>query len=109
MDRKEFYTRVATFSPREIDVARLIAQGLSNSQIALRLPRNDGEGHISAGTVKGYIQSLFAKLGVDSRVSVAVLWERFIGGESTPPDRHETEDGVGSRPHMPTLTSPRRS
>ena len=45
---------------REREVLQLIAEGLSNQEIATRL-------FIATGTVKGYVHSLLRKLEVDSR------------------------------------------
>jgi ATP/maltotriose-dependent transcriptional regulator MalT len=45
---------------RELDVLRLLAQDLSNSQIAERLV-------VSRRTVEAHLQSIYAKLGVKSR------------------------------------------
>ncbi len=45
---------------REVEVLRLLAMGLSNSQIALRLI-------LSPHTVNGHIQSIYGKLGLNSR------------------------------------------
>ncbi|MDI6757755.1 MAG: response regulator transcription factor, partial [Endomicrobiia bacterium] len=47
-------------SPRETEVLKLIAQGLSNKAIAKRLAS-------SSSTVKNQISSVFAKLKVQSR------------------------------------------
>ena len=55
-------------SPRELEVLRLMAEGLGNQQIADRL-------FISLNTVKNHIRSIHEKLGVRTRtaaVSVAV-------------------------------------
>lgn len=49
-----------TLSPREIDVLRLVAQGLTNTQIATTL-------FISEATVKTHINHVFAKLDVRDR------------------------------------------
>lgn len=54
---------------RERDVLDLVAQGLSNKRIALRLG-------ISDNTVKFHLQALFGKLGVNSRAGAAT---RAIG------------------------------
>jgi len=47
---------------REQEVLSLLAQGLSNSEIAARLG-------LSTRTVKGHLEELFAKLEIDSRTS----------------------------------------
>jgi len=52
-------------SPREMDVLRLVARGLTNKAIAAQLK-------ISERTVQGHIASLFAKLGVNSRTEAVV-------------------------------------
>ena len=53
-------------TPREREVLELIAQGLSNKQIAGRL-------NLSSGTVKGYVSDIFRKLGVGDRTQAALL------------------------------------
>jgi ATP/maltotriose-dependent transcriptional regulator MalT len=47
-------------SVRELDVLRLIAEGLSNAEIAQKL-------FVSVGTVKVHTRSIYGKLGVNSR------------------------------------------
>jgi LuxR family maltose regulon positive regulatory protein len=47
-------------SDRELEVLRLIAEGLANAQIAARL-------YIEIGTVKRHVNHIFGKLGVASR------------------------------------------
>lgn len=49
---------------RELEVARLVARGLSDKEVAQRL-------HISFTTVRSHLKAVFGKLGVDSRVKVA--------------------------------------
>jgi DNA-binding NarL/FixJ family response regulator len=51
-------------SPRECEVAQLIAGGLSNCQIAESLV-------ISERTVENHVSSILARLGVDTRAQVA--------------------------------------
>jgi LuxR family maltose regulon positive regulatory protein len=51
-------------SPRERDVLRLVAVGLTNEEIAGRL-------FISPGTVKKHTGSIYGKLGVGNRTEAA--------------------------------------
>lgn len=53
-------------TPRELDVMRLIVQGLSNKEIAATL-------HLTEGTVKGYVSHLLSKLNVRSRTRAATV------------------------------------
>jgi DNA-binding NarL/FixJ family response regulator len=51
---------------REIDVARLVAAGLRNKEIARRLA-------ISEGTVKVHLHHIYEKLGVDGRLALSLV------------------------------------
>ncbi len=55
----------AHLSRRELDVVRLVAEGLSNKQIAGRLL-------VSDKTVKNHIANIFSKLDVSARTQIAV-------------------------------------
>ncbi|MDF2558701.1 MAG: DNA-binding response regulator [Microbacterium sp.] len=57
---------LAALSPREQEVARALATGASNDDIARRL-------FLSANTVKTHVKAVLAKLGVPDRVHV-VIW-----------------------------------
>ena len=59
------------FTPRELDVLRLLCEGLPNKVISARLG-------ISPGTVKIHISHILRKLGVTSRLQ-AVIASRRIG------------------------------
>lgn len=52
-------------TPRETDVLRMLADGLSNKEVALQL-------HISEHTVKYHLSSVFGKLGVSSRTEAVM-------------------------------------
>ena len=52
----------------ELAVARLVAQGLSNREVAERL-------FVSPHTVSSHLRHVFAKLGVNSRVGLTRLAE----------------------------------
>jgi DNA-binding NarL/FixJ family response regulator len=51
---------------REMDVLGLLAQGLSNPEIAQRL-------HLAPGTVRNYVSAILQKLGVSDRTQAAVV------------------------------------
>jgi DNA-binding CsgD family transcriptional regulator len=55
-------------SAREFEVVRLVAQGLSNKEIARRL-------HLSVRTVETHVRHLLAKTGVINRTQLAT-WAR---------------------------------
>lgn len=57
-------SRYGMLSPREVDVARLTAEGLSNKQIGARL-------FISERTVDSHVRSILNKLGFNSRAQIA--------------------------------------
>jgi DNA-binding NarL/FixJ family response regulator len=61
-------------SPREVDVVKLAARGLTNAEIARQL-------FISVGTVKTHLGSVQTKLGARNRVEIAAwAWERKLVG-----------------------------
>jgi len=60
-----------SLSPRELEVLRLIAQGLSNDEISKRL-------FLALSTVKGHNLKIFGKLGAKSRTE-AVARARQLG------------------------------
>jgi len=62
-------------SPREMEVASLVAEGATNAQVA-------GSLFISERTVESHLASIFNKLGVDSRLQVA-RW--IAAGQVTSP------------------------
>jgi DNA-binding NarL/FixJ family response regulator len=59
----------ARLTARELDVARLVAQGHTNAQIAAEL-------FVSPGTVKTHVANIQRKLGVRNRVGIAAwAWD----------------------------------
>ena len=53
-------TPLASLTPREIEIVRLIGKGLSRTEIAAELSR-------SAKTIDGHQERIMKKLGIDSR------------------------------------------
>lgn len=66
-------TRLAALTDQERRILALIADGLTNRQIAGRL-------HLAEKTVKNYVSSLLAKLGLESRTQAAVFATRLDAG-----------------------------
>jgi DNA-binding NarL/FixJ family response regulator len=58
----------AVLTAREIEVVRMVANGLRNKEIAERLS-------ITEGTVKAHLRTVFEKLGIDSRTKL-ILYAR---------------------------------
>lgn len=59
-------TLTAELSARELEILKLLAAGLNNSDIAERL-------HLSKGTVQNYVSNIFVKLDVTDRTQAAVI------------------------------------
>ncbi|HET7702817.1 MAG TPA: AAA family ATPase [Candidatus Limnocylindrales bacterium] len=78
---------------REFEVARLIAEGLTNGQIADRLD-------IAPKTASSHVEHILAKLGVTRRAEVAA-WAASVGGaareQPTPGTRAAPAAAVGPR------------
>ena len=59
-------TITADLSERELEILKLLASGLTNTEIAARL-------FLSKGTVRNYISAILTKLDVEDRTQAAVL------------------------------------
>jgi DNA-binding NarL/FixJ family response regulator len=81
--------QAAAFSeltPQELAVLALVAEGLTNRQIAVRL-------YLGEGTVRNYVSSVLAKIGVSNRAEAAAYAVRHNIQEIMPPSRsHKDED-----------------
>jgi DNA-binding NarL/FixJ family response regulator len=58
--------RLARLTPRELEVARAIGEGLSNAEVGARL-------YLSVPTVKAHVSAVLDKLGAANRVQVALV------------------------------------
>jgi DNA-binding NarL/FixJ family response regulator len=63
---------LASLTPQERRILELIAQGMTNRQIGNEL-------FLAEKTVKNYVSSLLAKLGLQRRTQAAVLANRLLG------------------------------
>jgi DNA-binding NarL/FixJ family response regulator len=69
---------LATLTPREREVLGLLAQGLTNAQLARQLV-------VSEKTVKTHVSSILAKLRLADRTQAALFAARVLGGHPRPP------------------------
>jgi DNA-binding NarL/FixJ family response regulator len=58
------------FSPRELDIIRLLTQGKSNAEIA-------GTLYLSVGTVKNYLSQIYLKLDARDRANAILALKRM--------------------------------
>ena len=68
----------ASLTPTEMDVVRLVVDGLANPEIAAKL-------FISRSTVKTHLGHVFAKLAVANRTELAALATQRLAAEPPPP------------------------
>ncbi|MGJ5828247.1 LuxR family transcriptional regulator [Streptomyces ossamyceticus] len=72
-DRAELAELLATLTARELEIAELVAQGLTSRAIADRL-------YVSRRTVETHVSRVFRKTGVSSRTALAALMARRRSG-----------------------------
>ena len=72
-------TARSPLSPRELEVARLVAQGLTNKQIGEAL-------YISERTAENHVRHILVKLGFGSRSQIAA-WSSQELATDAPPTR----------------------
>jgi two-component system, NarL family, response regulator DevR len=69
----------SALTPQELAVLALVAQGLTNRQIAVKL-------YLGEGTVRNYVSSVLGKIGVSNRAEAAAYAVKHNIGEVVPPD-----------------------
>ena len=70
-EKKTFDWGAYEISPKELKVISLVAEGLSNKEIA-------GELFLSEGTVRNYISNILEKMGLRDRTQLAVYYLKAI-------------------------------
>jgi DNA-binding CsgD family transcriptional regulator len=73
-ERKRPSSGWASLTPSELEAVSLVAQGLTNPEIAGRL-------FVSQATVKTHLLHVFAKLGVKTRAELAVVASKRLAEE----------------------------
>src|SRR5262245_57135477 len=71
---------IARLSPQERQVLELLAEGLTNRQIAQRL-------YLAEKTIKNYVTSVLAKMGMARRTEAAVYAARHLEARQQPPEQ----------------------
>jgi DNA-binding NarL/FixJ family response regulator len=66
--------RTTPLSKRELEIARLVADGMSNKEIGSRC-------FLSERTVETHVSNILNKLGINSRVEVARWVARELGSD----------------------------
>jgi DNA-binding NarL/FixJ family response regulator len=74
----------ADLTSQELAVLALVAEGLTNRQIAVKL-------YLGEGTVRNYVSSVLAKIGVSNRAEAAAYAVKHNIHELVPPSRSESE------------------
>ncbi|MFQ3567158.1 MAG: response regulator transcription factor [Aggregatilineales bacterium] len=77
----------ADLTPQELAVLALVAEGLTNRQIAVRL-------YLGEGTVRNYVSSVLAKIGVSNRAEAAAYAVKNKISELVPPSSENKRDST---------------
>lgn len=75
----------ADLTAQELSVLALVAQGLTNRQIAVKL-------YLGEGTVRNYVSSVLAKIGVSNRAEAAAYAVKHNISELVPPTALSSAD-----------------
>ena len=78
----------ADLTPQELAVLALVAEGLTNRQIAVKL-------YLGEGTVRNYVSSVLAKINASNRAEAAAYAVKHNIYEIVPPLRDDSDDTKG--------------
>ncbi|MDX1993999.1 MAG: LuxR C-terminal-related transcriptional regulator [bacterium] len=101
MNEPKTFSLIEPLTEREIDILRLMAEGLSNPEIAERLV-------LGTETVRWYTKQIYGKLGVHSRTQ-ASMRARDLGlleGDDLPAPARAPLVAPAGVVHLPTYTTP---
>src|SRR6267143_809609 len=90
---------MSLLTPREAEVARLVAEAMPNQEIALKLGVNEH-------TVRNYVFRIFEKLGLSNRVELALYAVSRPGEVRTPLDPEQNYQALVSSPFPSTKSTP---
>jgi two-component system response regulator DevR len=85
MSEAQQNTAFAALTPKELAILTHIALGLTNRQIAVKL-------YLGEGTVRNYVSSILAKIGVPNRAEAAVYAVRHNLTDLALPDEHSNKE-----------------
>lgn len=74
----------ADLTPQELAVLALVTEGLTNRQIAVKL-------YLGEGTVRNYVSSVLAKIGVSNRAEAAAYAVKHNIHEIAPPSKGDND------------------
>lgn len=75
----------ADLTPQELAVLALVAEGLTNRQIAVKL-------YLGEGTVRNYVSSVLAKIGASNRAEAAAYAVKHNINEFVPPPPDDSKE-----------------
>jgi DNA-binding CsgD family transcriptional regulator len=75
--RKQEQAGLVTLTPRELEVLKMIAFGMTNAEAAQRL-------HLSVHAIKFHLAAIYRRLGVNNRTEAAVTYLRSLNTSFDP-------------------------
>jgi DNA-binding CsgD family transcriptional regulator len=92
---------MAELSPRQLELARLVADGYTNAEIASKL-------QLSRQTVKNHVRAAYEKLGVHNRVLLSLKMTKGTAPKNRQPDFDRALEPPKSQSQMTTSNEARK-